>query len=144
MNTDYIQTVTDETIKTVSAVFEYEDIMAKRYTYKTRLDFEEGDMAVVNTPHGLSIVEIVEIHDEPEIDPDSVIDFKWIVQKVDIDAIEQAEADDKAFAKKCRERIRANHRKQARVALDGLLGEGFIEEVSEESARTIEDGSDLI
>ena len=113
--------------------------MAKRYTYKTRLALEEGDPVIVKTPHGISVAKVVEVHSDPEIDPDSRVEFKWIIQKVDVGGIEKAETDDKQFAKKCRDKIRSNHRKQAKLHLEGILGDGFIESVSEET----DDGDDL-
>ena len=126
MNVSYMQTVFDESIKTVAVIFDVDDaIMARRYTYKTRLDLQVGDMCVVKTPHGLAVVEVVEVHEEPAIDPHDRVDYKWITQKVDVAAIDAAEAEDKSAVVKVRKHIRAKAREAAKAELAETFGDSF-------------------
>lgn len=128
MNMSYIQTVFDETIKTVSVVFDLEDaVMARHYTYKTRLDLKVGDVCAVATPHGLNLVEVVEVHEDPRINPDDRIEYKWITNKVDVESIKAAEQADIDFADKARTHARSKARERAKEELEEFRGL-FLEE----------------
>lgn len=121
--------------------------MDKPHTYKTRLqNLKEGDLGIVKGQSDIEVVQIVEVHDEPEIDPDSRVEFKWLTQKVNIEVIQEAEEEDTIFAKRCRERIRSNHRKQMALQLDNMLGVGFKNALAEEPKNALaeEPKSDLI
>lgn len=55
----------------------------KPYTYKMPNGLcKTGDMAVVETNTGLKTVYIIEVHDEPDIDPNADYDYRWIVSPV--------------------------------------------------------------
>ena len=123
MNSSYIQTILDDTIKTVSIKFQNS---SKTYTYKTRLDLAPGDFVIVKTHNGLSIVRVEEVHNVPNIPQNSDIEFKWISQKVDVGAIESAEEADKEFHDKYQEEVRRKHRENAKAELIGTLGEEFL------------------
>ena len=172
MNSDYIQTVVDETIKTVSCRYEKN---GKEYTFKTRLDLKVGDQVLVQTAKAkvdfdfeddeiqsiaratrkrakvrgsatanaavtkvlnrvkpsFAIVEVVEIHETPDIEADSDIDYKWILQKVDVEAyIEAAENDDK-FRISLRDKARETHRTEARARLAELYGTSSVNELAQ-------------
>lgn len=50
------------------------------YTYKMPLGLcKAGDMAVVETNNGLNVVYILEVHDEPDIDPNANFEYRWLV-----------------------------------------------------------------
>lgn len=58
----------------------------KRYAYKVPLAWkvEFGDRLLVEAQHsGLTIVEVVEVHETAQIDVDANHDYKWAVQKID-------------------------------------------------------------
>lgn len=55
----------------------------KVYYYKTLLDFEVGDKAIVDSPYeGLVIVDVVEVKSALQVDGN--FRYKWIVNKVDL------------------------------------------------------------
>lgn len=51
------------------------------YTFKTDYDCKVGDKAVVFTNGHWSVVRIVEVHDEPQLD--GSYNYTWLVQMVD-------------------------------------------------------------
>jgi hypothetical protein len=122
MNTSYMQTVFDETIKTVAVSFDQsDDIMTKLYTYKTRLDLKPHDFGVVLVGKKFEVVRVVEAHDEPEIDPGSSREFKWLTIKLDVAPAYAALQEDQDAKKK----IRAHLRRKARLAAKRELTEDF-------------------
>lgn len=58
------------------------------YTFKVLKEdaqhIVEGDYCVVDTAAGLRVAKVVEVHNEPQIDPDSDIDYRWFVAKIDV------------------------------------------------------------
>ena len=66
------------------------------YTYKTVLDVQEDDFAVVDTPSkGFQVVQIRKLLSPFEVDFDVKFSYKWLVQKVDTSGYEQAVAKEK-------------------------------------------------
>jgi len=126
MNTCYIQTLADGTIKTVGVRFINNNGTSTNrvYTYKTRLDLKRGDLAIVNTPNGFAIVKVTRVDAEPQIDPNSTTKYKWILQKVDEEGYEKAWKVDAAFAREIKVKQREVHRAQAKAALAQMFGEG--------------------
>jgi hypothetical protein len=115
MNKHYILSLFDPNLKTVGVAFKGG---SQLYTYKTYDDFAVGDLAVVHTPsNGFQVVEVKALHGTPDIDADSRVDYKWIVQKVDLKAYEQLEKKDEEMSAKVKEAQRDAHRKSAREAL---------------------------
>jgi hypothetical protein len=60
---------------------------SQQFTYKVPKDsgLKAGDAVVVDSPrNGLVIARVHEVHDYPKLDLDSDIEYKWIVQKVDV------------------------------------------------------------
>ena len=134
MNPSYIQTVVDESIKTVGVQFA-EDKADRGgpytssltvYTYKTRIDFEEGDRAIVFVNGQPKFVVVTEIHEDPEIGPGSKFTYKWIMQKVDTEAYEAASDADNEFEKRYRAEVRRKDRKNIKEQLIETLGKEFL------------------
>lgn len=118
MKSKNIASLLMENLKTVAVSFDVGN--RKNYTYKTTLDLEAGDKVVVETPsNGFQVVCVVEAHDVPQIAPDSSINYKWIVQKVDTSVRDELEAREAEFAKEVLKLEQANVRKQA-IAMLGL------------------------
>ena len=172
MNSDYIQTVVDETIKTVSCRYEKN---GKEYTFKTRLDLKVGDQVLVQTAKAkvdfdfeddevqsiaratrkkakvrgsvsvdtavtkvlnrvkpsFAVVEVVEVHETPDIDANSDINYKWILQKVDIEAYVEAMENDEKFRISLRDKARETHRTEARARLAELYGTSSVNELAQ-------------
>ncbi len=76
----YMLSLVCDSIKTVEVVFNVgTPEVVKTYTYLTILDLEEGQDVIVETPQGLSIAQVYKVHEEPEIEPGSGINYKWAV-----------------------------------------------------------------
>jgi hypothetical protein len=122
-----MQTVYDESIKTVAVSFDQEetDIMSNLYTYKTRLDLKPHDFCVLLVGKKFEVVRVVEVHEEPEIDPDSTQEFKWITIKIDVAGAYAALQEDQEAKNKIRAHIRRKARHAAKQELAEDFGEKF-------------------
>jgi len=129
MNRHYILALLDDTVKTVSCKFRDG---FKPYTYKTRLALAAGDRVVVDTPsNGLQVCEVTQVHDLPEMDPNSSTDYKWIICKVDMESYEANLASDTNKFKSIHTARIAAHRQQVRAALVAELP--FLEAMAAQS-----------
>lgn len=77
-----------EDAKTISVVFinRNADDTSKQYTYVTHLDFEPGDLAVVETTNGPAVVKVVCVHEDLAIEPGQSMKMKWVMDKVDTES----------------------------------------------------------
>lgn len=115
MNKHYILSLFDDSLKTVGVKFKG---LGKEYTYKTRLTLEVGDHVVVSTPsEGFAVVEVTSIHDEPQLDANSVTDYKWIVCRVDTSIYDAQNASDEMLYKEIAKAQRNRQRAAAKEAL---------------------------
>jgi len=76
-------------IKTIGCVFnatKYAEGKQRVYTYKTWMDHVVGDFVVIETAKGYSVVEVHEVHETSQINGVTDIDYKWVVDKVDLTA----------------------------------------------------------
>lgn len=81
-NVNTIASLMIDNLKSVKVKF-FKD-SEKLYTYKTLLtDLEVDDFVVVSNNNYYKVVQVVEIDDIPDLNIDSNIEYKWIVQKVD-------------------------------------------------------------
>lgn len=113
---------------TISALQEFNTVSvrfsdtSKTYTYKTKENFEAGDKAIVNPNGMLKVVTVIDVHETPQIDFGSNIEYKWIVQKVDTRAYEAILAQEEAIAVELRKSIAAKKRKEVKQELLESLG----------------------
>lgn len=77
-----------EDAKTISVVFINREggDLGKQYTYVTHLDFEPGDLAVVETTNGPAVVKVVCVHEDLAIEPGQNMKMKWVMDKVDTES----------------------------------------------------------
>ena len=68
-------------MKAVSVVFGQLRHGNKEYTYKTDIDFEVGDIAIVKRGQDYKFVTVATV-DAP-LDPNASFEYAWIVQKLD-------------------------------------------------------------
>ena len=64
----------------------YNDIDQRTYTFKvhTSLALQKDDYCVVLNNKGKpQVVQVVEVHDQPQIDPQAPYEYKWIIDIVD-------------------------------------------------------------
>lgn len=97
------------------------------YTYKVRVqdEIKQDDHVVVLTANGLRVVRVIEVHDEPKIDIASDIEYKWIVQKVDMTAFDNIMAEEERIANVLRDVEKRKIRQQAREQLAAWIGDEF-------------------
>lgn len=91
---------------TVSAVYlndmEIEEILSlaqgeiisdyyREYTFKANLDLqlEVGDFAIVHSRNTLQVVQITKIDVQPNLDFNASFQYKWVIDKVNIQAFKQ-------------------------------------------------------
>lgn len=132
MNPHYLQTCVEDDIQTIAAVFaddlniKVKDIpkSEKRYTWKTRLDLEVGDLVVASTELGPRVVLVTEVHDDPRIEEHDEIDYQWAFQKVDSAANKELRDEDEAFKDRMRNEKRRSHRARVKELFEEgkLLG----------------------
>lgn len=107
MNTQNLVSLLQENYTTCYAVFAADtrvpDTLIKTYTYKLALGDDNlpiaqaGDFAVVEVNGILKIVQIVAVHAQPETDIDAKFEYKWIINRVDLDHYQKRIAAEKAF-----------------------------------------------
>ena len=94
----------------------------RTYTYKTTEKFEEGDKAIV-CPNGmLKVVTVKEVHETPQIDFGSNIEYKWIVQKVDLENYSNRMKQEELMAVELRKSIANKKREEVKAELVNSLG----------------------
>lgn len=88
------------------------------YTYKSHVECIEGDLVIVppsvNTKLP-SIATVVRVDDEPDLNFESGIEYKWLIARVDTSAYDKIVENEKKMVKVLRDGERA---KQRRALLD--------------------------
>lgn len=85
----------------------------KGYTYKAHLDdnIQVGDVVVVDSPNvGLTLVDVVAVHDIPQINLAAEYTYKWIVQRVDTTRYQETLRREKEFTELVVEAERVSQR----------------------------------
>lgn len=99
MNIKQVINAIDNSFYTISVFF---DDSRRLYTYKVKksVELKVGDLVAVcrdKNINNVSLCHVAEIHEEIQIDFDSNIDYKWIIQKIDFDSyLAQVAMDEKA------------------------------------------------
>ena len=106
-------------LKSVQVKFKNYD--KKYYTYKTLLDFEVGDFAIVDVGYEFKVVEIIRVDKIPNLNVDSNIEYKWIVQKLDTEPYEYILAMEEETSHKLRELQQKNVVSKARELMAEIL-----------------------
>lgn len=116
-----------EGVITVSVIFD--STASREYTFLAMEEdgYEEGDraLAIVNNSgnDAWRVVEIVRVDKECDIDPDSDINYKFLVQKVDTETAEHREEKVEKTTKVFRQKQRAHQKAQMRAMLCEDIGE---------------------
>lgn len=78
----------DEVLKTSAEDIAKTMKLASAYAYTFKadrsLELKIGDYALVHANNELKIVQICEVHDQPQLDPDASYQYKWLVDKVNL------------------------------------------------------------
>lgn len=117
MNLNSVAALIDEGVTTLSARFPDVD---KSYTFKVRTRLAEvltpGDPVIVETRNGLKVLIVEEIHDEPEIDPNDGIEYRWAFQAVDVCTLDTLRESQRERVKEL-QRERRRHIRQEAISL---------------------------
>lgn len=111
----------NKSLKFVKAVF-WPNIVSQ-YTYKTYLDFEADDFAVVQVKNEYKVVRIVSVSSFDEIVHDidySKYSIKWIVQRIDF---EEFDASVEAEASLLTELKKAKNEAERKAVINSLVEE---------------------
>lgn len=122
MNTHYLHSLIDESVRTVGVRFNTAAGTGtsaplwsqKVYTYKTREPFSIDDLVVVEVPAGMSVAKVVRVDDDPQLDANTSLAYRWVVQKVDLRAYNALVDDDKRFEREIMKLQRKKHRESLR------------------------------
>lgn len=130
MNPAYKLTLVIDQIKTASVIFE-EGPGARQYTYLTVIDdLEPGVEVIVETgaDDTLKVATVVRVHDEPDINPRSNLQYRWILSTAGTTARAEQERlhslEKKAFAI-LKEAERKEHKKRLAKELEELFGDSL-------------------
>lgn len=97
---------------------------SKSYTYITSLDIKVGDHAVVDCGgDDFKVVQVLEVHDDVEIEPNSDTKFKWLVAKFDLDHYKSNEAKNEQIEKVMATGYRTNIRRQFAASVMACLSD---------------------
>lgn len=97
----------------------------KLYTYVTHLDLQVGDAAIVRTSGKLNIVLVAAVDGGTNIAPNSEIEYKWILAKVDLSEAEENEAKNDLITATVAEAYKLNLRRSfSQQILEGLSDTG--------------------
>lgn len=102
---------------------------AKQYTYKTILDVEAGDTAVVKTLEGLKCVQIEDVIPANETDLNFSFEIKWLVTVVDKEHYRECKEMEAELNKKLNAIRASKQRQQALEQMAEHYGQDSIEEV---------------
>lgn len=138
MKTKHIAALLIDGMKTVGVRFRD---TGKVYTYKTLDDYEVGDFAVVFTPRNtFDVVMITRVDKVPQIDVDSGLSYKWLVQRIDATQYDSLVDREQEFNNKLLEVQASKLAEQAKAALGETLGltttdiSHLVEDLNDETA----------
>lgn len=116
---------------TVGVVFSNEPT-SKQYTYKVdkSMELKEEDLVVILADGQFKIVRVRSIHAEPNIDFSSNVDYKYIVDKVDLTVYNKLQARSKEIKKTLDE--------SKRRTLKKTLTEQFAEGLGKDDVKALE------
>jgi len=132
MNSKQIINAIDESFYTVGVVYAIKDGLQqgmKLYTYKVKkdIDLDVGDIVVVECKDELKCAMVMEIHEIIDIDFNSNIDYKWIIQKVDMENYQKQLDVDKSVNEQIKLAEVKKRREQARQLALEIVDQTAIE-----------------
>lgn len=150
MNPAYLLTLVCETIKTVEVTFDFttpindrgQFTAKKSYTYLTVIpDLKPGEDIIVETPDGLKVAQVVNVHDEAEVEPNAPFEYKWAVSRSGTTAREEL-GKIKTLQFKAQKEIASAKKRAQRKKLKLELDEHFGEELK--SVKALDFASELL
>ena len=123
MRQNHIVSLSQTGYKTVSVVFELVNDPKRAWTYKAAdaLELSTDDLVVVQANTSFKVGRVSEVHAEPQIDTESDIDYKWVVDKVDLTLFNQIQANEEAFLLQ----LKKMQQKSVQTQIQSTLAEQF-------------------
>lgn len=132
MNLNTLAFLVRDDVTTCSIVFATGS--TKEYTFKITQKLAEkctvGGQLVVDTCNGLRVGELSSVHDEPQIDPEDDIKYRWAFQRVHLDLLEGHLEQEHTIEVRLKARRKLSHRQQALAALGISNPEEFMRELT--------------
>lgn len=94
------------------------------YTYVTHLDVKAGDTVAVEASGQLNLATVIRVDEQTEIEPNSTIAYKWVIDKVDMVAFEENAKRNAEIERTVGAAYRQNLRRSFAQAVLGNLPEG--------------------
>lgn len=103
---------------------------SKKYSYKTVLDIQEGDLVVVDAPStGYTVLEAVEVIPAIETELTHNFQLKWVVDKVNLTHYEECKQMEREATKTLNQLKYTRRRKELLTDLEGVIGADGIDKV---------------
>ena len=122
MNLRNAALVVDESLTTVNCRFmssdmDYMFVCPKELAGTLNVD----DFVVAETTKGLSVLRVIDIHNDTEIDPNSNIKYQFIVQRVDLELLDNLNTTLTDSVNKLQQLQRDNMRERVRAEIKAGL-----------------------
>lgn len=106
-------------------------VNSKEYTYKVDMDVElkEGDFVVVEAVGQLKVVVVTEVHLTPQINYHGNTTYKWVLQKVEVDAYNE-KVKEEQYMKHNLKLLEANQQRD-------IIRKAFIEQFGEKALEDL-------
>lgn len=132
MNLNTLAFLVRDDVTTCSIVFATGS--QKEYVFKITQKLADkctvGDQVVVDTCNGLRVGELSGVHDEPQIDPEDDVEYRWAFQRVNLDLLEELTEQERTIEDRLKARRKLSHRQQALAALGISNPEEFMRELT--------------
>lgn len=89
----------------------FQELSTKLYTYVTHINVMPGDTVIVEANGRVCLAHVIQVDDEVNIEPNSDITFKWVIDKVDIAAFESNRARNREIERAVGDAYRNNLRR---------------------------------
>lgn len=124
---------------TVKVKFQQGSNNPEGYTYKVpnNVELKVGDLVVVKSPFkGFTVAAVCEVHEFPEIENDQGYSYKWIANKVEVDAYEERCEKEYEITRKLYQLRKAQERKtiwkEFEKAITGTKCKAILKQLKEE------------
>lgn len=132
MNLNTMAFLIREDVTTISVLFSTGS--QKAYTFKCTNQLAhsltEGNEVIVNTCNGRRIATVLEIHEEPQVDPEDDVEYQWAFQRINDAHLSSLHDQENMIEKRLKDRRKYSHRQQALQALGISNPAEFMRELS--------------
>lgn len=107
-------------------------VSPKEYTYLTNLtDLQVGDFVIVMVSSVPKVVLVTSVHEELAIEPNESTQYKWIVDKVDMESYMQEQRKNRDLSQLLALSYKANMKQQFRQAILGSVDDVTVKRITD-------------